>query len=104
MQDNSVQDNMTAPLLMNALKCSLPIYARKVKPALGLLRARVCMDQTFRNHACTQYVVMHGRPLLIQPIDGISYNYYYVLAMASKRKLRIAARSTEVTTFYYCYV
>jgi hypothetical protein len=41
MQDNTVQDNMTAPLLMNALKCSLPIYAKRVKPGLGLLVARV---------------------------------------------------------------
>ena len=43
MQDNTMHDNMTAPLalLMNALKCSLSIYAKKVKPALVLLVARV---------------------------------------------------------------
>ena len=46
----TVQDNMTAPLLMNALQSAVYpcIYAKEVKPALGLLRARVFMDQTLR--------------------------------------------------------
>ena len=38
MQDNTVQDNMTAPLLMNALKCSLPIYAKKALVQLHALK------------------------------------------------------------------
>ena len=48
-----VQDNMTAPLLMNALKCSLPIYAKKVKPALNCMHGKCMICCPCRTTNCT---------------------------------------------------
>ena len=41
----AVQNSMTAPLLMNALKCNLPIYAKEIKPCSSQLHAWKMHDE-----------------------------------------------------------